>query len=91
MSITEPPFPLCGPGGTLVADGVRTRFCDVRAAQADWGYPMTNPPMTEPPEALRPGRTFPDFELPDHDGKPARLSQLVDGWPTALHFIRGHY
>jgi isochorismate synthase len=30
----EPPFALCGPLGTLVADGVQTRYCDVRAAQA---------------------------------------------------------
>ncbi len=28
----EPPFALCGPGGTLVADGVRRSYCDVRAA-----------------------------------------------------------
>ncbi|WP_191496981.1 isochorismate synthase [Mycobacterium simulans] len=30
----EPPFVLCGPGGALVADGVRTHYCDLRAAQA---------------------------------------------------------
>jgi isochorismate synthase len=30
----EPPFALCGPGGTLVADGVRNRHYEVRAAQA---------------------------------------------------------
>jgi peroxiredoxin len=64
---------------------------DVRALQPDWGYPVTNPPTTEPPERLRPGHKFPDFEALDHDGQPARLSQLVDGWPTALVFVRGHY
>lgn len=31
---TEPLFALCGPGGTLIADGVRNRHCDVGAAQA---------------------------------------------------------
>jgi isochorismate synthase len=31
---TEPLFALCGPGGTLIADGVRDRHCDVGAAQA---------------------------------------------------------
>jgi isochorismate synthase len=31
---TEPPFALCGPRGTLVAEGVRASFCDVGAAQA---------------------------------------------------------
>lgn len=30
----EPPFALCGPRGTLIADGVRARFRDARAAQA---------------------------------------------------------
>lgn len=30
----EPPFALCGPRGTLIADGVRTRYSDVRLAQA---------------------------------------------------------
>jgi isochorismate synthase len=30
----EPPFALCGPRGTLIADGVRTRYSDLRAAQA---------------------------------------------------------
>jgi isochorismate synthase len=34
VSAPEPPFALCGPNGTLVADGVRMRFCDVRTAQA---------------------------------------------------------
>lgn len=30
----EPPFALCGPAGTLVADGVQRRYCDVAGAQA---------------------------------------------------------
>jgi len=30
----EPPFALCGPTQTLVADGVLKRYCDVAAAQA---------------------------------------------------------
>lgn len=34
MSTAEPPFALCGPRGTLVADGVRARYGDLRAAQA---------------------------------------------------------
>jgi peroxiredoxin len=63
----------------------------VRASLPNWGYAGTNPPTTEPPEALRPGRVFPDFEAPDHTGKRVRLSELVEGWPTALHFVRGHY
>ncbi|MBV8788051.1 MAG: isochorismate synthase [Mycobacterium sp.] len=31
---TEPPFVLCGPTQTLIADGVRERYADVSAAQA---------------------------------------------------------
>ncbi|EUA56216.1 chorismate binding enzyme family protein [Mycobacterium intracellulare 1956] len=30
----EPPFALCGPTRTLIADGVSRRYCDVGAAQA---------------------------------------------------------
>ena len=40
---------------------------------------------------LSPENTFPDFELPDHDGRPVRLSALMGGWPTAVVFVRGHY
>ncbi|ORW69210.1 isochorismate synthase [Mycobacterium riyadhense] len=34
MIASEPPFVLCGSGGALVADGVRTRYRDLPAAQA---------------------------------------------------------
>src|ERR1700722_14840023 len=30
----EPPFALCGPTGTLVADGTQARFCNVTDAQS---------------------------------------------------------
>lgn len=30
---SETPFVLCGPGGTLIADGVQTSYCDLAAAQ----------------------------------------------------------
>ena len=35
---------------------------------------------------LSPGELAPDFELPDQDGKPRRLSSLVDGQPLILYF-----
>jgi peroxiredoxin len=35
------------------------------------------------------GGQVPDFELPDHAGNQRRLSQLVGGDPTVLHFYRG--
>jgi isochorismate synthase len=34
VTFPEPPFALCGPTGTLVAEGVRSRYGDVSAAQA---------------------------------------------------------
>jgi len=34
VSVAEPPFILCEPTGTLIADGVRARYRDVAAAQA---------------------------------------------------------
>ena len=40
---------------------------------------------------LQAGRPFPDFELPDHRGKPVRLSEYMEGRPTAVVFVRGHY
>ena len=39
--------------------------------------------------ALAPGDPFPDFSLPDHGGNARRLSELVAGDPTVLHFYRG--
>jgi peroxiredoxin Q/BCP len=34
---------------------------------------------------IEPGQTAPDFELPDQDGKPVRLSDLRGG-PVVLYF-----
>lgn len=36
-----------------------------------------------------PGAKMPDLELPDHQGNPRKLSDLVGGDPTLLHFFRG--
>ena len=38
---------------------------------------------------LVPGRSFPDLELPDHNGVPRRLSELAEGDPVVLNFFRG--
>ena len=38
---------------------------------------------------LRPGGAFPDLELVDHAGNGRRLSDLVGGDPTFVHFFRG--
>jgi peroxiredoxin len=37
------------------------------------------------------GERFPDLELPDHAGNPRRLSEVVAGDPTVLHFYRGFW
>jgi isochorismate synthase len=34
VSSVQPPFALCGPRGTLIGEGVRTRYSDIGAAQA---------------------------------------------------------
>ncbi len=38
---------------------------------------------------LAPGDPFPDLDLPDHTGRPRRLSELAAGDPLALLFSRG--
>jgi len=35
---------------------------------------------------LKPGNTFPDIELPNHDNETVTLSSLVRGFPTVLVF-----
>jgi peroxiredoxin len=37
------------------------------------------------------GRPFPDLELPDHEGRPVRLSKLAGGFPLVLSFYRGYW
>jgi hypothetical protein len=38
-----------------------------------------------------PGGIFPNYELPDHTGKPCKLSELQGDDPLILTFARGHY
>jgi len=40
---------------------------------------------------LQVGKKFPNFILPDQDGVPRLLSQLMRGFPTALVFSRGYF
>ncbi len=40
---------------------------------------------------IRPGGTFPDYELPDHTGTLRRLSELQGSDPLILLLSRGHY
>jgi peroxiredoxin len=40
-------------------------------------------------DELAPGQTFPDLELPDHNGSTRRLSELAQGDPVVLNFFRG--
>ena len=58
---------------------------------------MTESPDRQPPEAtartawLTPGGQVPDLELPDSTGGVRRLSDLVGGDPTLVHFYRGWF
>lgn len=38
-----------------------------------------------------PGATFPDYELPDHEGKRCRLSELQGSDPMVVMLSRGSY
>jgi peroxiredoxin len=38
-----------------------------------------------------PGATFPDYELPDHENVPRRLSEIQGDDPMILTLARGHY
>jgi peroxiredoxin len=40
---------------------------------------------------IAPGGTFPDYELPDHESVPRRLSELQGADPLILTLARGHY
>jgi hypothetical protein len=39
---------------------------------------------------IAPGGTFPDYELPDHENVPRRLSELQGDDPLSLTLARGH-
>jgi peroxiredoxin len=45
----------------------------------------------DPARPLLAGSAAPDLELLDSDGNPRRLSRLVGGDPTLLHFYRGWF
>jgi peroxiredoxin len=64
--------------------------------------PLTTQGPTSPPDTptertyamrsdIAPGGTFPDYELPDHDNVPRRLSELQGDDPMILTLARGHY
>ena len=40
---------------------------------------------------IAPGGTFPDYELPDHESVPRRLSEIQGDDPLILTLARGHY
>jgi len=40
---------------------------------------------------LKIGQKFPDIELPDHEGEPVKLSELVGKFPFVLTFYRGYW
>ena len=42
-------------------------------------------------ESERSAERFPDFELPDQDGQPVKLSELVGKFPFILSFYRGYW
>lgn len=53
--------------------------------------PRRRPTEAQMRDDLRPGRPFPDVELPDQNGERVRLSSLMRGYPTVVVFSRGYY
>ncbi len=45
--------------------------------------------MSQATDLLAPGTRFPDVDLPDHDGRARRLSDVAGGDPLVLCFSRG--
>ena len=40
---------------------------------------------------IAPGGTFPDYELPDHENRPRKLSEIQGDDPLILTLARGNY
>ena len=57
-------------------------------AEHAW-YPVKMPVSDQNPLEL--GSTAADFELPDSDNHPRRLSELAGGNAAAVVFYRGHW
>src|SRR3954462_7649493 len=64
--------------------GRRHRHCDQTCSHPIEGTCTMRSDIT-------PGGTFPDYELPDHDNVPTRLSELQGDDPMILTLARGHY
>jgi peroxiredoxin len=43
------------------------------------------------PTDFAPGSTLPDYELPDHEKTPRKLSELQGSDPMVLLLARGHF
>src|SRR6201992_677270 len=56
------------------------------------GSSLSLPDVGGPMRAdIAPGGTFPDYELPDHEERPRRLSEIQGDDPLILTLARGHY
>src|SRR3954453_8335755 len=61
--------------GQVSANLIPTRTLEARQMRSD----------------IVPGGTFPDYELPDHEDVPRRLSEIQGDDPLILTLARGHY
>jgi isochorismate synthase len=89
----EPPFALCGPWGALVADGVRARHRDVRAAQAalrSGAAPIVLGALPfdvdRPAALLVPGAVRRTEALPDWPTGPLPAVRIVAAVPTPADY-----
>src|SRR5215470_19297540 len=60
------------------------------ARSPDLGYTSPREDSTMRTD-LVPGSRLPDLELPDHRGRPVRLSALANGYPLIVSFYRGYW
>ncbi|MFM9978500.1 MAG: peroxiredoxin-like family protein [Sphingomonadaceae bacterium] len=60
---------------------------DIAAAMARADTALTASGIVD--RALKAGQLAPDFTLPDHEGKPVRLSRVLRDGPVILTFYRG--
>ncbi|AWV47589.1 putative isochorismate synthase [Mycobacterium leprae] len=93
MRPSEPPFALCGPRGTLVADGVHTRYDDVYLAQAALRSGVTPillgalPFDAESPAALMaPSAVLRTDTLPNWQTGPLPTLRITAAVPTRANY-----
>src|SRR5215831_19646393 len=86
----RPPTMLCGRWNETDFGSQWDRLRPRSARWPDLGYTSPGEDATMRTD-LVPGSRLPDLELPDHRGRPVRLSALANGYPLVVSFYRGYW